>query len=96
MITGNSSEGDPAETRNHARHGTAGRGEAHEVTAGEPTGPHQVTSELTELLVCATHLEEEILRPLARRAGLLWACPTCGFDTPAAELCCDGCGRVKP
>jgi predicted RNA-binding Zn-ribbon protein involved in translation (DUF1610 family) len=89
-------EGDPAETRNHPRHAPAGRGDPHKVTAGEPTGHRQVTSELTELLVCATGLEEEILRPLARRAGLLWPCPTCGFDTPAAELCCDGCGRLKP
>jgi hypothetical protein len=89
-------EGEPAETRNHPRHAPAEAGETHDVTAGEPTGPQQGTSELTELLVCATDLEEEILRPLARRAGLLWACPTCGFDTRTAELCCDGCGRLKP
>ncbi|MFE1476678.1 hypothetical protein ACFW6N_22855 [Streptomyces cyaneofuscatus] len=52
---------------------------------------------IEKALRAANEQQEEVVRHVFRKAGLLWQCKslTCRFDnTPAHELC-EGCGRQR-
>ncbi|MBZ3908331.1 MULTISPECIES: hypothetical protein [Streptomyces] len=52
---------------------------------------------IEKALRAANEQQEEVVRDVFRKAGLLWQCKslTCRFDnTPAHELC-EGCGRQR-
>lgn len=50
---------------------------------------------LNDLLSAATDDEDEIIRSVARRAGVLWHCERCTFDNPGNTTFCASCKGVS-